>query len=222
MKIAELRHALLRGYLVDDYFSSRGKGDIVALDDRIFYAVGRVCVAWSELERHTHHALHILANNGKPPYVYDSSQALIAGMRLQSQWALIGHFIGEPPAGDEEGQEWFKTWLKTAERLNLLRNKVVHSVWAMDGSSSDPSALAFDNHSRRAKTQPVWDEIPGGVDEVISIATQIEDHHMALSFWTSQQWRRLDPSMAGGSDHQPLRNSVVTKFNVEPANSDPS
>jgi hypothetical protein len=184
------------------------------LDEKIFTAVGRVCVAWSELERHTFNALHVIANDGKPPYEHDASRALIAGMNLRSQWDLIDYFLSGPPSGDEEARSWFNSWRKVAERLSRERNNVVHSVWAIDGNDDEPSAVAIDSHSRKSKTQPIIDTVPGGQEKVLSIADEIEKHHMKLSLWTSQQWRRLDPRMDNGLEHEPTRHLWVKRFSL--------
>lgn len=70
-------------------------------DERIYKEVGRVALAWSELERRTFLALCILADEGES-VSRQATQVLVAGMALQAQWDLIEQLLQKPPAERDE------------------------------------------------------------------------------------------------------------------------
>lgn len=167
------------------------------LDERIYDAVGKVALAWSMLERRTHGLLWMYTSQGQPVQ-HQPSRILIAGMALQAQWDAIEVFLNGsyPPTADVESLAWFKTWRTTAEnRLRPSRNDAVHSVWTIDGNDPDPSAIAMDEVSRKARAGVRWDVLSGGLVEVEKLAEEINRHHVDLARFVGQEFRRLSPEL---------------------------
>jgi hypothetical protein len=108
-----------------------------------------------------------------------------------------------PGIGDAEESQWFAEWKMRADKLRILRNDVVHSVWGYDGRNPEPSAVTYDVDSRRAMKMGGMrlNTVPGGRGGVAQLATDIGDIHFELSEWTGRQlFRRLWPPAAAGLD----------------------
>ena len=99
----------------------------MSFDERIFAAIGRLSVAYGELERQSFFALHMVANNGQAPAINDPSRILIAGMTPLQQWKLTTVFLSQPPAGEPEARQEFREWVKMATALRTQRNEVIHA-----------------------------------------------------------------------------------------------
>ncbi len=129
--------------------------------------------------------------------MHDPARVLIAGMVLDAQWDAISVFLTSGHCANDEALSWFKAWRKRAEVLRTRRNDVVHSLWAIDGDDPEPSAVAIDTVSRKARAAPRLDVVPRRKDEVSEIANEILDLHAELAEWTAAQFRRLWPPASG-------------------------
>jgi hypothetical protein len=187
-----------------------GKLSGVAIDETIYPALGRVVSEWSHLEHRTNGALWMFASVGTLPLMHEPSRVLMAGMALDARWEALKVLLASPPGGDAEALAWFGTWLGTARGLKTRRNDAIHSLWAIDANSPEDSAVAIDSGSRKARSAVRVDVVPRRQEELAELATEIADHHVALSEWTGRQFRRLGPPAAeGGSVHVPPRSPVV-------------
>ena len=184
-------------------------------DENVFTAIGRMSVAWSELERQSFIALHLVANSGQAPPVNDPTRILIAGMKPEQQWQLTNVFLSQPPADDQDAKARFSEWVVGARKLKKRRNEVIHSSWGVNLDDEGPSAFAFDANGPATRREGLrWDVVPGQAAEVVELAERLEEHHQKLSVWTAEQFRRLWPPARDSAPHMTSPHPEVREIHI--------
>ena len=163
------------------------------MDDAIYEHIGKVATEWSYLEERLKTAVELLASYGLER-IHEPCRILVAGMAFDAQLEVLKTFLTIGPMADPEELQWVKRWAGDVKQSQAKRNIVVHSAWVYDEESEEPTALAVDARSRRARMGLNLDAFPDGIDGLPALIDRIRELQGEMGTWTQLQFLRYWPT----------------------------
>jgi len=139
----------------------------MADDPDLHRALGLIVTGWTGLEFVSGTMLFAALGGTDESIV----RVIVAGQRIQNLWDTTGEILRTFGKDAAPTLVIFKQWRGIADGYRVKRNEAIHSPWAIRESDNQPAAI--DVFSRKASQGIRTDLFPGGVDDLLELAQDI-------------------------------------------------